>query len=228
MLTLLIANDVRNAMCAAYVTSVASAWFDQTPDDEKRRRFKSHPSNSIIYSGLKALEGQSVVRVHEMLADEHGLHPIDAEIRGRAELRLHRLAASHPATVKWRDGKMQTFADADRDLYDWRAAILWDVQRALNEELVKIGRQPQVTEIPVSYDMAVSLHAILDLSREAACQIPTAQEIFVLLQRDAAKFQAQLEKHPDGGRDRLREEERLAKREHRRNKWREATKGQRS
>lgn len=61
-LALFIANDVRSAMTASLVTSIANAWFHQFAREEQEKRFRTHPANNIVYAGLKALEEQAIVR----------------------------------------------------------------------------------------------------------------------------------------------------------------------
>jgi DNA-binding PadR family transcriptional regulator len=218
-LALFIANDVRDVVTASFVTFLADVWIAQFSTDEQRRRFRTHPANSIIYQGLKALEERGIVRVHERLKDEHGLLRIAATVRRKGDVRLHRLALSHPATIDWQDRKMQVFAEAGREGYDWRPALVWDLQRSINEELRKHGRQPHIETVPVSYDMAVGLHAILNLSRHPSYEIPSVNDLFVYMDREVLKYQAALEKHPDGHRDLAAEKARAERRQRRREKW---------
>lgn len=67
--------------------------------------------------------------------------------------------------------------------------------------------------------MAVALHVILDQARNPAYPIPTVDQLFVQLQERAPKYQALLEKHPDGARDPVREKEAANRRQARKEKW---------
>lgn len=218
-LALFIANDVRSAMTASLVTSIANAWFHQFARDEQEKRFRTHPANNIVYAGLKALEEQAIVRIYETLCDEHDLHPHDAEIRRMEDLRAHRNAISHPATVKWNRPWMQEFADAGRDGYDWRPAQVWDVQRSINEELRKHSLKTHNETIPVTFDMAASLRLILDLSRLPEYEVPTVDLLFAYMQTEVPKYQAKLEAHPDGMRDLEKEKERAERWKARSERW---------
>lgn len=219
-LALVIAGDVRNAVRAWLVTSLANAWFHQFPEEERKKLFKHHPANwNIVYTGLKALEGQSIVNIYEALKDEHKLHPITATVRRKGDLRLHRHAISHPMTVRWKDEKMQAFADASRDGYDLRPALVWDLQRSINEELRKHGRKTHNESFTVTRDMAVALHMILDQARNPECPIPTVDQLLAQLQERAPKYQALLEKHPDGARDPEREKAAVERHQSRKEKW---------
>jgi hypothetical protein len=206
-------------MQASFVTFLAEAWFNRFPRQKQERLFRTNPADNIIFSAMKALEDQAIVRVYETFTDEHNLHPIVGEIRRNEDLRLHRHAISHPRTVEWKDKRMQAFAEADRDGYDWRAAQLWDAQRSINEELRNQGRKLHNEAIRVTYDMAVSLHAILDLARKPEIPIPPVNELFTSMQVEVKKYQALLEKHPDGARDPEREKEAATRRQARKEKW---------
>ena len=218
-LSLFIANDIRSAMTASFVTSIANAWFYQFAREEQEKRFRTHPANNIVYAGLKALEEQAIVRIYETLYDEHDLHPHTTEIRRMEDLRGHRDAISHPMTAKWRRPWMQKFADAVRDGHDWRPAQVWDVQRSINEEVRKHGRKTHNETIPVTFDMAASLRLILDLSRLPDYEVPTVELLFAYMQNDLPKYQAKLEAHPDGMRDLEKEKERAERRKARAERW---------
>lgn len=219
LLALFIATDVQSAISAAFVTQLADLRFYHFPEEDRRRLFRSHPANNIVYSGLKALEDRAIVRVYETLLDEHDLHPVNAQIRRKEELELHRLALSHPATVSWRHQRMRIFDEAGRAGHDWRAALVWDLQRSVNDELRRENRKIHNETVTVSYDMAVALHAILDLSRRPECQIPSREDLFAYMQREAPKYQVLLEKHPDGGRDVEAEQARAERRRQLHAKW---------
>ncbi len=113
-LALFISPSVRSAMMASYVTFAANGMFSRHSDEDQRKLFRKNPANTLTYSSLSALVERSIVHVSETLKDEHKIHPISVEIRRKLDLALHRDAVSHPATVEWRNRRMQDFADADR------------------------------------------------------------------------------------------------------------------
>lgn len=69
-----------------------------------------------------------------------------------------------------------------------------------------------------TYDMAVSLHAILDLARKPEIPIPLVNELFTSMKVEVKKYHALLEKHPDGARDPEREKDAAKRRQARREK----------
>jgi hypothetical protein len=211
-LALFIAMRVRSAMMAAYVARVADRWFYQRSEEEQRRLFRTNPANTTTYAALAALFGRSVVSISECLKDEHKIHPLSVEIRrklDKLDLALHRNAISHSATIKWRDSRMQEFADADRGWCEDRPALVWEASRLLNEELRKGNQGVHNEKIQVTYEMAVPLRTILEMSMSE--EPPAWERLFLYLQQNAATYQAQLEKHPDGGRDPAKERDRAIK-----------------
>jgi hypothetical protein len=223
-LSLFISMDVGNAMTTAYVTRVAERWFYQHSEEDQRKLFRTNPANTLTYRSLNALFERSVVHISEWLKDEDKIHPVPDEIRkklNKLDLGLHRNAISHPATINWRDPKMQEFADADRGVYEYLPGLVWDANRSINEELRKGNREVRNETITVTWEMAVLLRGILEMSMNR--EPPSREHLFAYLQENAAKFQVQLEKHPDGGRDPVKEKERATKKREtwatRRKKW---------
>lgn len=219
-LSLFISMDVGSAMTAAYVTRVANCWFYQYPEEDQRKLFRTNPANTLAYRSLNALFEQSVVHISEWLKDEDKIHTVPDEIRqklNKLDLGLHRNAISHPATIKWRDPKMQEFADADRGAYEYRPAIVWDANRSINAELRKGNQELRNESITVTWEMAVLLRDILEMSMNA--EPPSREQLFAYLQDNAAKYQGQLEKHPDGGREPEKEKARADRRRSRSEGW---------
>jgi hypothetical protein len=220
-LSLFISMDVRNAMMASYVTFVADRWFYQYSEEDQRKLFRTNPANTLTYASLNALFERSVVHMSEVLKDEHGIHRITVEIRRKVDLSLHRHAISHPATVKWDKQKMQEFADADRAVYEYRPALVWDANHSINEELRKGNHQLRNESIDATWEMAVLLRTILEMSMNV--EPPSREHLFAYLQENAPTYQAQLEKRPDGGRDPEKEKQRATEKrerwEARRKKW---------
>ena len=131
---------------------------------EHREWFRTNPDNTLASCALAALEERSVVHIAEHLKDDNQALDLPENIRRASDLLLHRDALSHPFTVTWRKRKMQQFHDEDRRWRDVRAALVWDLQLALNEMLRGLGTEPRLTEIVVTPDMAVMLSTIMRLS----------------------------------------------------------------
>jgi hypothetical protein len=225
-LSLFIAKDVRSAMIAAYVMRVADGWFYQFSEEDRRARFRTNPANTWTYAALSSLFEHSVVQMSEWLKDEHKAHPVADDIRRKLDsldLQLHRNAISHPATVKWRDPKMQEFADADRDAYEERAAIVWEANRLINEELRKGKKQVRNEAIQVTDEVAGLLRLVLEMSMSG--EPPAREHLLAFLQDGAAKYQVYLEKRPDGGRDPEKEKERATENRERSAGWRQKWSG---
>ncbi len=69
-------------------------------------------------------------------------------------------------TIKWRDPEMQRFFDAKRKYRDHRVAIIWDLQRSVNEEMKRHGLTPSLETILVPPEMGMMLGTILWLKPE--------------------------------------------------------------
>jgi hypothetical protein len=154
--------DVVTAIQSALVRTVASGFFHKNKD-----AFAWNPANTLLYQSLRALEERAVVHISETLKDPERIFEFPTDLRGRIDLELHRTALSHPGTVRWRKAGMQEFFDADRHWRDNRAAIVWDLQRSINEELAKVGAEPKLTSVAVTPEMAVLVSAILRCSVRA-------------------------------------------------------------
>jgi hypothetical protein len=215
MLAFLITHNFEQAMRAAYVTEVAGAWFTQYKRDDRPKFFSGHPSSSMAFTALEALEERALVGVAEQLRDHKNLFPIGTlaqKLRRFEDLYLHRHALSHPVLPEWDDPKMKVFVDQDRPGYDFRAGLLWDLQKSINETLAEAGATPEgshdfkihVDSGPhgirslVTKDMAIMLAVILDRIRKPELMLPPVEYFVDLLLKGAARFQKLLEAHPDG------------------------------
>ncbi len=94
-------------------------------------------------------------------------------------------------------------------MFEYRPALLWDLSRLINEELRKSNRKVYNETIAATWEMAVLLRTILEMSMNV--EPPSREHLYEYLQNNAAKYQASLEKHPDGGRDPEKEKERALK-----------------
>jgi hypothetical protein len=106
------------------------------------------------YAALRALEESTVVHIVETLKYVQKLKPTNARLRGLGTLELHRHAVSHPAKVKWETAEMQAFFDQGRRWKNFPPALVWDLQRSINEALRTAGLKPYNEDISVTADMA--------------------------------------------------------------------------
>jgi hypothetical protein len=199
IVNLFIATSVRHVVEATVVVIAADSLFKHTPD-----LFARNPANTLPYIALKALEEQSVVHIAEVLKDEHQLHPVAAHIRHKDDLFLHRDGVSHPMTVKWRRADRQAFFDDKRVRHDLRAALVWDMQRSINDAILVAGRKTRNTTITVTAQMAAMVETIVRLSvTEMGSQVViSCEEIPLLLERAKNAFLNFVIEHPDGRRKR--------------------------
>jgi hypothetical protein len=167
---------------------------------ERMEWFRTNPANTLPYRALAALERDCVVHIAEVLHDEHNLHPTTATIRGKDELKLHRDALSHPVTVKWRRKDGQEFFEQHRVWNDLRPAIVWDLQKSINEALLARGQNVHVDDVPVTTEMAATLHLILTSAMNPGMPLPETSEMMQYLQAQRDKYLAILDKHPHGKR----------------------------
>ena len=189
-LALFIALDVRHAIQARLIMWAADAFFEKQP--EQRTRFRTNPANTLPYIALAALERQSVVHISETLKDEHGAFPTTATIRRQEDLDLHRDAVSHPATVKWRRKDRQAFFDAQREWKDFRPALIWDLQKSINEELRANGQRTHNEEINVTMAMADMLRSVLALAANDGYAPPETPGLLEWLGKAKERYFAEL------------------------------------
>lgn len=181
-LATLLAMDVVQVLRSSLVRAAADAVFEANQPD----LFHTNPANTLTYVALRALEDRAIVHVSETLKNENRVFNLPTSLRGKLDLTFHRHALSHPTTIRWRMPGMQPFYDAKRHWKDNRAAIVWDLQRSINDELVKLGLQLRVTTIEVTGEMAALLATILRSSMRPE-SIPRAPSEEMLLKDLAAK-----------------------------------------
>lgn len=196
MLNLLIALEVRLAMQASIVITAATAEFAR-----HREWFVQNPANTLPFVALQALEKGATVTMAEVLKDEQGTFPVSVTIRRKADLFAHRNSISHPVTVKWRRPEMQAFNDEHREWLDLRPALIWDMQRSINEELKLAGRQIHNDEVDITPEMAMLLDLIFKLSARPEAlpffSVPT-EDIQANLQRFRDTYLDFLVEHLEG------------------------------
>jgi len=195
-LNILIALEVRQAMQASILMIAAAA-----PFAGNRKWFVQNPANTLPFAALQALEKGATVTIAEVLKAEHGTFPVTTTIRRKADLIAHRNSISHPVTVKWRRPEMQAFSDEHREWLDLRPALIWDMQRSINEELKRAGRRVLNDEIDITPEMAMLLELIFKLSArpEALSYLSAStEEIQAILQGFRDNYLDFLVEHPDG------------------------------
>lgn len=207
-LSLFISTPMRSAFAAAYVLYYAKLYFYQYPEDERRKRFRMHPANTLAYRALDSLEDSSIVSIVETMKDELSLHPHSENLRRIGDLIFHRHSISHPASVQWTKPAMQDFYDSARHHTDLRIALVWDLKRSINESLKKHGLRIIDVDIPAYPQMASLLHQILSYAASNSSYVPPENELLSVLSENVTKFQDLLEKYPDGARDLDAESER--------------------
>lgn len=195
LLNLMMAMHVRHVVEVTLVVMATESLFRRTT-----RLFATNPANTLPQVALSALEEQSIVHIAETLRDEHGLRPVSTEIRRKKDLLLHRDGVSHPMTVKWRTVDRQTFFDENRVWEDLRAALVWDMQRSINDPLRAAGLATHNEDIVITAGMALMVETIVRLSvtPEGARVVISTDEIPLLLERAKTAFLNFALEHPDG------------------------------
>lgn len=196
ILALFIRIDVKRAIEAAVVTTAARMPFQARPSD-----FFTNPANTFVYAAMDALEERSIVAISEIVENQARTFELATDIRRRADLVRHRHVLSHPATVRWQKQWMQEFTDDDRQYLDVRPALVWDLQRSVNERLRELGGSPRPETIDVLPGMAIAVRDIWRLSMTEAAQrqrLPSEPDVMTSLVPFRDRFLDFLIRHPDG------------------------------
>jgi hypothetical protein len=193
IVALFASDPARKALRSSFVMKAASAFFYDAV-----QKFAAHPSSTLVYQGLEALENEAVVQLAELLRDEHNLFPVARQIRGRDQLLRHRDMISHPSTVRWRSPDRQQFADDGHKWSPVRVGLIWDVQKAINERLVAEHMEIRVNDVPVDFEMALTLNFILARSVRMDVQPHPPDALHGYLNQQKPGFIRALEAHPDG------------------------------
>lgn len=193
MVALFASSPVRSALRASYVMRAASAFFNLDIT-----QFGTNPANTLAYQSLRALEAQALVELAELLRDEHNIHPVARTIRGRDQLLLHRDMIGHPMTVRWRRADRQQFADDGHQWSPVRSGLIWDVQKAINEQLAAQGAAVRLDDVPVDFEMAETLNFILARSAQPNVGVHSSEALHTYLQAQKPAFMRVLEAHPNG------------------------------
>jgi hypothetical protein len=219
-LVLFVDSDVKTVVQAALVTLDVTLRFERLTPEQKRALYVTNPANTVAFQAMRALEDQAIVRVAEALGKEAKLLPRGTELPAKVALVHHRNAISHPYIVVWTSPGMQPFFDANRQWHDIRAAIVWDVWRSLNDELVKLGKPARDMTVGIYWQHAALVHHILraSLRPEYHAAIPSEQSILDHLPRFRDDFLKLLVEKPDG-RNQEAEHSSLAHHEEQRQRW---------
>jgi len=128
--------------------------------------FWTNPANTWPYQALQALEDRSIVKIVELLRNPLFQGKI-ATLRRMEDLVSHRTAVSHPFEMQWKKPGMQEFHDTNRRHLDVRAALLWDLNASINEQLAEEGAPPGNTDLGDETTRAMMLTLILRQSMVA-------------------------------------------------------------
>ena len=165
----------------------------------RNREFcRTHPANNFYSSALDALEQTTLVRIAEILK-AGPFQSVAPKIRQRGEVFLHRHTISHPLTVKWEKPAMVQFVQQGRHKFN-RQALLWDMQRSINDELRQHGKKIHNETIAVRWEMAVMLEAITRAAVKPEHQgmVIPAQTLVGHLEAFRNAYLEFLEEIPDG------------------------------
>ena len=196
MVKLFTSLEVQFALQCSFVTIAADYLFENMLD-----LFASNPGNTLPYMAIRALEERSVVHIAEALTQKK-LFPEGMTIRKKIDLIMHRHSLSHPYTTKWKKPSMQEFSDQKRRWRDLRPALVWDMQRSLNDEFRKYGLTLENEDICVSTAMVMCLELIFRLSMKNANSVPSVTQLHQSLQLIKDLYVAFLLENVDGRRGR--------------------------
>lgn len=190
-----LAIHVRHAVQAAIVTTAARAQFH-----ENRAWFRTHPANTFTYAAMRALEEQSIVSISEQVAEYEHVWGAFPSLRRKRALKKHRHAISHPAKFAWGEAYMREFHADGRADVEMRTALVWDLQKSIDERLVELGGKAQLGGVDVLIGMASASRQIQrsSLKPEHLHGQPDEGAYLAPLQRYRDSFIEFLERHPSG------------------------------
>lgn len=192
-IALFISGHARTAMLSKIIMWAADLFFAKM-----KEAFTQNPANTAPYRALHASENEAIIQIAGILKDENHLFPILGTIRRKGDLISHRDVIGHPNVVAWRKPANQQFVDEDRQWRDLKAALVWDMQRSVNELLTEVGGKIYIDEFAPSYEYAAMLHLILELSMKVPVSLDIAELQKCLVEGFYPKYREFLEKHPDG------------------------------
>jgi hypothetical protein len=184
---------IRSALRSTFVTFAASAFFSSA-GERQREVFRMNPANTTTFQALKALEDHAIIDLAELLKKP----PIDAHIRGREKLAIHRDMICHPAVPLWRRQDRQDFADAGHRHSHVRIGLIWDVRKSINDALTAVGRTDLIEGVVADWEMASMLRLILEHSAAPGLTVHSTEDLLKYLQGQSEKFGTALDDYPDG------------------------------
>ncbi len=178
-------------MQAALVEAWASGFWEKN-----EAMFRVPPVDTFLAHAMLALQEHSMIHVSEAIREERLEQGIG--LAAPAELDLHRDAATHPKTSRWRAPGRQAFYDEARRFFDNRAAILWEIQRRINALLEDAGEPPYTIE--VTREVATTLREILVATTHAAShrRLPTVAQLQKSMAEMLPLYLKALEGFPSG------------------------------
>jgi hypothetical protein len=186
-------GHVNHMLDGAVVMAAADQFFYA-----QEAKYRTNPANTFPYRALADAEMLAVLNIYAVLQDEEKLRPLNVQLRRVAELRLHRDAIGHPLVIsKWHRKEGQQFYDEGRKYTDVRAALVWDMQRSLNDELLKAGFTPRNAAVTMQWAHAETLATILRIALKDPSMVPPVKDLEPWLVGFSTTYIAMLEKHPD-------------------------------
>lgn len=192
-IALFISGAVRTVLLSELTMRAADLCFVNEKDV-----FTTNPANTVPYRALHGAKDAAIVQIAGALNDENRIFSILEKIRQKGALILHRDAIGHPNMVSWHKPVNQQFIDDDRQWRDVKAALVWDMQRSVNELLTKVGGKIYIDEFAPGYENVAMLHLILNLSMKVPDSLNVAELQKHLVENIYPSYRTFLEKHPDG------------------------------
>jgi hypothetical protein len=169
-------------------------------DKAKRSLFWTNPANTLTYQALDALEESCIVQICEVIQREFPDMTGELPFRRAIEILAHRNAISHPGRSGWRKEFMQKFHDENRHRWDLRGAIIWDLQKSINEVTKNNEFGPQNADHHMNLETAASLRQIwiYSMNENGERILPTLDKLLCQLEELKPKYIEMLEQYPDG------------------------------
>ena len=149
---------VYNALCSSLVTNYVQLIFQNN-----KAAYWNNTANNLIYAGQKALEEQSIIQMVEWIKGNDRDLPPSLNIAHKADLICHRDYLSHPYLPKYFP-RMEKFIEQRRHWFDFRPALIWQMQKSINECLEQHKLRIQNSEVAVRPDMVLMVEGILKVS----------------------------------------------------------------
>jgi hypothetical protein len=175
-----------NALTALATKHFLNTQFYGREEGERRRIYKTNVANTAPFRANSALIDTSIVGFveHYRACHKGNLSP-DIE-----ELRKHRIVISHPANIKFSDGKVQEFYDNRRQYHDPTAIRIWRVSADTDQRLATLGSTTRLSpQIAVQLGTVEMIHASLASSVAAGLAAPPMVELDETVRSYFAKYE---------------------------------------